>query len=167
MKFRTLSILVLALMSQPAAAAIPEKAGQGFSCSFQTGLTTFEKLTLWYGQMGRTNVKTPQFVDTGKLFVRGGMAEGNRMTFWVSDEWPDKFTVNYFDPSSKGGPPAALLSIFSRSNDGKLVLADISHFDSKAESSQDGKIMALRTFRGLCEVMLDVTLSAFTNGTQK
>ena len=167
MNCRALLVLMLALTGQTAAAAVPEKAGQGFNCSFQTGLTSFEKLTLWYGQMGRTNVKTPQFVDTGKLFVRDGIAEGNRMTFWVSDEWPDKFTVNYFEPSSKGGPPSALLSIYSRSNDGRLVLADISHFDPKSESSKDGRITPLRTYRGICDVTLDVTLSVFTNGTQK
>ncbi|GLV29711.1 hypothetical protein TomTYG75_22300 [Sphingobium sp. TomTYG75] len=167
MNYSAISVLMVALMSQPLAAAISEKSGQGFNCSFQTGLASSEKLTLWYGQMSRTNVKTPQFVDAGKLFVRGGMAEGNRMTFWVSDEWPDRFTVNYFEPSGKGGPPSALLSIFSRSNDGKLVLADISHFDPKAESSQEGKITPIRTYRGLCEVKLDVTLSAFTNGVQQ
>ena len=168
MNRRALLTLMLALMPQPLFAAVPEKPGQGFNCSFQTGLTVSEKLTLWYGQMGKTNAKTPQFVDASKLFVRGGMAEGNRMTFWVSDEWPERFTVNYFEPGGKGGLPSALLTVFSRSNDGKLVLADISHFDPKADSSsQEGKITPIRTYRGLCEVTLDVTLSAFTNGVQK
>ncbi|MBB4641522.1 hypothetical protein [Rhizorhapis suberifaciens] len=165
---RALIILMLALIPQPVAAAVLEKADQGFNCSFQIGLASAEKLTLWYGQMGKTNAKTPQIVDASKLFVRGGMTQGNRMTFWVSDEWPEKFTVNYFEPDRKGGIPSALLSIFSRSNDGKLFLADISHFDPKDDSSsQDGKITPVRTYRGLCEVTLDVTFSAFTNGAQK
>ncbi|BBD97904.1 hypothetical protein SAMIE_1014050 [Sphingobium amiense] len=167
MNFGAFFVLIIAAVSSPVSAAVPEKAGQGFHCSFQTGLTNFERLTLWYGQMGRTNVKTPQFVDSGKLFVRGGMAEGNRTTFWVSDEWPDRFTVNYFDPVFKDGFPSALLTIFNRSSDGTLFNADISHFDPKAERSQDGKITPIRTYRGLCEVKLDVTLSAFTNGAQK
>lgn len=161
-------ILLAGLSQQPLSAAVPERAGQGFNCSFQTGLANFEKLTLWYGQMGKTNAKTPQITDVSKLFIRSGMAEGSKMTFWVSDEWPERFSVNYFDPRRKGSLPSALLSVYSRSNDGKLVLADISHFDSKADdASKDGKIIPVRTYRGLCEVTLDVTLSAFTNGLQK
>lgn len=160
--------LLLAVAPQPLLAAVPEKAGQGFNCSFQTSLAGYEKLTLWYGQMGKTNAKTPQISDAGKLFVRGGIAEGRRTTFWVSDEWPDKFTVNYFEPNRKGSLPSALLTVFSHSNDSKLVLADISQFDPDAnQGSQGGKITPIRTYRGLCEVKLDVTLSAFTNGVQQ
>ncbi|MFD2578968.1 hypothetical protein ACFSTD_10935 [Novosphingobium colocasiae] len=94
--FLALAVMMAGLMPAWVVAAPKEFDGQGFDCYFQTGLQKLDRVSVWYGGLKYANDKTPQFADPARLIVRQGVVNGAKMTFYVSDKWPDTFDFSVF-----------------------------------------------------------------------
>ena len=163
MVFRACLALV-ALFGVNHSATATSGNGRAFDCSFQTGRLTLERLTVWYGASKASQGATPQFDDPAKLFVLKGTAVGTNLTFHVSDDWPTRFTINYFE-RDKGTSPLALFVIHGDGNLGEDFIAEVAQFAPNAP--RDMTIKPVKRLYGACKVTPEITWDTFrTRPTQ-
>ena len=154
------------LVSNTSIAAPAEYVGKGFDCRFQTERDRLVSFTVWYGQINKAPVLTPQIQDAEKLFALAGLVAGTRMTVHVKDEWPKQFTLNYFEERGQGRP-SSLFTVYEHSNDGTGFLADISQFSLERDATATDKVVALKRYRGICKVIKETTFASFRTGLPK
>jgi hypothetical protein len=158
-----ISAFVAAFVSSPALAADKVFDGQGFDCYFQTEKQKLDRLSVWYGGMRHQNDKTPQFQDPSKLVVLNGFAAGSRMTFYVTDQWPDRFEFQYFQLDA-GSTPLSMLTVFGDTSTPEAYRAEIVYLPKNI--SKDVTVQPTKRIGGMCSYSAAVTLAAFRASTQ-
>ena len=165
-RFALITAMFGCVHSQSAFAAESEKLGKGFDCRFQSEIDRLVPFSVWHGQINKAPVSVPQVQDTEKLFALAGLQVGARMIVHANDEWPQKFTLNYFEERGNGRP-SALFVVYSEPNDTGSFLADISQFSLDRDQANPDKIVALKRYRGICKVSAAISFVEFRNGLPK
>jgi hypothetical protein len=137
--------------------------GKGFDCRFQTGFEKFSKLSIWYGPNRRGGASVPQVQDVERLFALRGLNVGQAFTIGQLDEWPERFTLNYFVDAQRR-KPISMLTIFSFTNEDGVFIADSVQFSPENDSSDGTKLVPLKRYRGYCHLNPEVAFLEFRNG---
>jgi hypothetical protein len=154
------------ILTQPALAADSEYFGKGYDCRFQSEIDRLVPFSVWYGRINKAPDSVPQVQDTEKLFALAGLHAGARMIVHAADEWPAKFTLNYFEDRGKGRP-SALFVVYGQSNNTGSFLADITQFSLEPDPANPDRIVALKRYRGICKASAAVSFAEFRNGLPK
>jgi hypothetical protein len=140
-------------------AATPEYMGIGFYCRFHAGLDRLVPFSVWYGRVNKAG-PTPQVRDTAKLFALAGLEARTRMTIYVSDKWPEQFTLNYFEERGKGRP-SSLFTVIGEGSDAEEFLAEIAQLSLQPDPADADRITASKRYKGICKAVVDTTRAAF------
>jgi len=161
-----LCVLLVTASGGVAAPLPPPPLGKAFACRIHSDFDKLSTLTIWYGPNRRGDGSLPQVDDPDRVFALGGLDVGKEVTFWVKDEWPVTFTLNYFEKRGQG-QPTSLLAVGAAEGDGEIFPVQVATFSLGTPRTGSGNIRPEKVVRGMCRFLPEISFAEFRNGQAK